>query len=485
MKVLLIQPPHIGERTFRRPDFVPLGLGYLARVLADHAVDVHMLDIWGRGLSKPETEAFLKQNTFDIFGIGGLSTQWSYIDWLSGKIKSIHNKPIILGGALATFSYKEVLEELDVDVCVLGEGEETFLDCLRTIQSDSELEDVEGVAFLNGDGVTVTNKREYITKLDDIPYPQYELFNMDSYISNCSVYSKYGSYNHIPAINMVTGRGCPYSCNFCSKIFEGARYRSIDNVIEELKYLKSTYGIKGVFFNDELVLSSKRRGMELSEKIASLDLIWNCQGRINTVDRELLKYMKEAGCVSLGYGIESGSQHILGLMNKKQNAEEIVNALNMTVEVGIEPIPQWMFGYPGEDERSVKETKSTLSRINFPMNPSFIFTPLPGTQIFDRAIKDGLIKDKIEYYKKLSDGYDPRNPYFINFTKWPEQKFLKTKRRLQKSIFSILILRSLFNLEIFPVVYRDLSFRIKNMVLRGPSLLLRKMHRLVSKENLK
>jgi radical SAM superfamily enzyme YgiQ (UPF0313 family) len=386
----------------------------------------------------------------------------------------MHRKPVVLGGALATFSYGDVLNNLDVDVCVLGEGEKTFLDCARVFQFNQDLNGAKGIAFLNNDEVVVTEPREYIDNLDDIPFPKFELFNMESYLSNCSVYSKYGIYNHLPAINIVTGRGCPYNCNFCSKIFKGARYRSTENVIEELNFLKRSYGIKGVFFNDELVLSSKQRGMELCEKIASLDLIWNCQGRINTVDKDLLKYMKEAGCVSVGYGIESGSQRILDSMNKRQTIEQIVDTLNNTVDVGIEPIPQWMFGYPGEDYQSVCETESTLSKINFPMNPSFIFTPLPGTDIFNDALKNGLINDRINYYENISDGYNHKNPFIVNYTEWPLDIFLKARRRLERNIYIKLILRSLYTPKIRSIVLKDFLFRLNNMISKGPAYILRK-----------
>ena len=222
-------------------------------------MDVSVLDIWGRNLSFREVERILASGGYDIYGITALSTQFNYVEKLSSAIRNIDTSPIVVGGALAIFSYAEVLTAMEVDACVLGEGEETVLDLFQAISSGTDLSRIRGIAY-RADGETVlTEPREAAVDLDSIPLPAYDLFDMETYTSNCCVYSKYARYDHLPAINVLTGRGCPFNCHFCSKTIQGVRYRSIDSVVDEIRMLVDRYGIRGVFFNDEMVVGSKRR----------------------------------------------------------------------------------------------------------------------------------------------------------------------------------------------------------------------------------
>ncbi len=462
VRVLLIQPPHIGEKIVRPPNFLPLNLGYLASVLRRGGVDVSVLDIWGRNLSFPEVERILASGGYDIYGITALSTQFNYVEKLASAISSIDTSPIVMGGALATFSYEEVLTAMEVDYCVLGEGEETVLDLFQAISSGTDLSRIRGIAY-RADGETVlTEPREAVGDLDSIPLPAYDLFNMETYTSSCCVYSKYGRYDHLPAINVLTGRGCPFNCHFCSKTIQGVRHRSIDSVVDEIRMLVDRYGIRGVFFNDEMVVGPKRRAYELSEKIGPLGLKWSCQGRSNLMDRDLLRAMKAAGCVSVGYGVESGSQKILDAMNKRQSLEDVVEAINMTVAEGMEPIPQWMFGYPGEDDETVRETRSTFSRFDFPVNPVFVCTPLPGTKLYRDTINDGKIPDTIAFHRRLSDGYASGGETLVNFTGWSDVEFARRMRGLEVSVRMDFFRRALVKPRLYRILFRELK-----MVLSG------------------
>lgn len=466
MKVLLMQPPHIGDRVVRPPTFLPSGLGYIASFMRENEFDVSLLDIWGGGLSTNQVTDYLKKNDFDVFGITAFSTQWNYVEQLVGVIRAHSQGRIVLGGPLATFSHEEVFSVLDVDVCVMSEGEQTMVDYLSVLQENGNLEEVKGIIWRSQDTVITNEPRKYIKDLDSLPLPAYDLFDMDSYLANCSVYSKYQKYNDLPALNVFNGRGCPYNCNFCSRTMHGARYRSVDSVIDEIRYLMGRYGIRGVFFNDEMVVSPRKRTFDLCEKIAPLGLKWNCQGRANLVDMELLKAMKDAGCVSVGYGVESGSQKLLDAMNKKQKVEQVIEAINTTVKVGMEPIPQWMFGYPGEDEQTIVETIKTCSRFDFPMNPIFICTPLPGTKLYRDAITSGKITDRVKFHQELSDGYSADAKVLVNFTQWSDEVFLKKKRELELSVKAGYIKHSLLKPRLYGTLLPELNQAQKRVMRR-------------------
>ncbi len=460
----------------RPPNFLPLNLSYIASALINEGIEVDILDIWGRGLSFQEVKQELTCKNYDVYGVSALSTQFNYVSSLTSAIRYLSASPIVMGGALATFSHAEVLSSMPVDVCVHGEGEKTVVELLPALVSGDDLSSIKGIAYWH-DGLPVINQpREHIDNLDDLPLPSYEFFDMEAYLSNCCVYSKYGTHDHLPAINVFTGRGCPYHCHFCSRTISGTRFRSIDNVVAEISFLKDRYGIKGVFFNDETLVASRKRVYELCEKIEPFGLRWNCQGRANLMDRELLQAMKGAGCVSVGYGVESGSQRLLDAMNKNQKLEHVIEAINMTVEMGMEPIPQWMFGYPGECEDTIRETRVTFSRFKFPVNPAFICTPLPGTRLYEDTINQGKIHDTVEYHRNLSDGYASVGKVLVNCTSWSDEEFLSRKRELELKVRIGFYLRALLAPKLFPILYREMRMILVRRI-RGIAATLRSMGR--------
>ena len=145
----------------------------------------------------------------------------------------------------------------------------------------------------------------------------------------------------------MTNRGCPWQCNFCSKTFKSARLRTIPHVVEEIRMLKEEFGVGAIFFNDELLIMGKKRGYELCEAMKPLNVKWCGQARVDTVELDLLKCMKDAGCVDVGLGIESGSQRILDAMNKRSTVEMNLSAIKAVKEAGLETVAQCIYGYPG------------------------------------------------------------------------------------------------------------------------------------------
>jgi len=428
MKTLLIQPSHYR----REPEFFPLGLGYLARILKDNNHHVEILDIQANQYTEEQTTTILRQHQYDYVGVSSISTQYAYTHWLTKTIReTMPTTKIIVGNALGTFTPKTVLEHTETDICCIGEGEQTFLEIIE----QKPLEQIKGIAYKKKDEIKINKPREYIQDIDTIPFPQWDMFPMSIYLKSCFVTNQ-----SRPCMNTITARGCPYHCGFCSRTFSGTRLRSVNNIMTEIHELIRRYKIKSIFFNDELFVSSKKRAHDLCEQLQPLDLKWICQGRINIVNKELLREMKKAGCVKIGYGVESGSQRILNNMNKQIKIEDSRRTLNETYQTGLEPIIQMMYGYPGENQESLEETKSFIRSLNMPIGRLFlsVTTAVPGSPLYNDAIKNGMIKDEHHYLMSLKSGYmalTDNRPDFINFSDIPDKDFFRLKQQTEQDIY--------------------------------------------------
>lgn len=433
MKALLVQLPHADRSAF----MFPLGISCIASSLETTGCEVEVLDIFALGYTQDDVVNHLRSGLWDVIGISAFSTQYPWAKWITAEIKRLHPQTlVVMGGPLPTFNAKLVLEKTHTDVCVISEGEKTIRDLMRNL---GNFNNVPGISFktTNGDIIN-TIPRPYISDLDSLPFPKYDIFPMETYFNNLGLFG----VPHVKTINMVTSRGCPYGCKFCSRTFKGARYRSVDNIVEEITILKDTYGIKGVSFGDELVLSSKKRSYELCEKIKPLKIYWDCQGRANTVDLDLLKAMKSAGCTSVGYGVESGSQKILDNMNKKVTVKQNEFAVENTLKAGMVPVVQMIYGYPGENRDTVRETIEFFKRIHFypPVARGEIhinlLTPLPGSPLYAEILASGRIKDEEEYLMQLERGYCAGGSLQINLSEFGDDEIFAQKASMSTQIMT-------------------------------------------------
>jgi len=253
MDVLLIAPPHYYGSKKRIPTHLPLGLAYTAARVRQEGHRVAVLDAWAHQLTRREVGERLQAMSWDVVGISALSTQYPYIKWLATELKRVRRAPVILGGALATFSPHIVLRATEVDVCVVGEGEETLVQLLDELERP---EKVRGIWHRTLGEVRRNPPGPRIQDLDALPFPARDLFPQEIYLRHASL----APGRTTPRIaNVVTSRGCPYGCRYCSKVMKGSRLRSVDSVMEEIRLLMADYQVGGVEFNDELVTVSKER----------------------------------------------------------------------------------------------------------------------------------------------------------------------------------------------------------------------------------
>ena len=430
MRVLLVQLPHAT----RVPTVVPIGIGNISTAMREAGCETEFLDLLVLDYSRAETSAFLSKSKWDMIGISAFSTQYEWAKWFATEARKRQpHAVIVMGGPLPTFSADTVLQNTPTDICVLGEGEETIKELVLKLGC---LESVAGITYRTESGrILTTAPRPYIRDLDSLPFTSYDLFDMDIYFKHSGL-----GIPNSKSISILTSRGCPYNCNFCSRTFRGVRLRSVGKIVEEIGLVRDKYGIRGVGFNDELVLVNKERGYLLCEQLKPLKIYWQCQGRANIVDLDLLKAMREAGCVGVGYGIESGSQKILDAMNKKTTVKQNELAVSNTLKAGMLPIVQMIYGYPGEDMETISDTVKFFKRVKFypavgrgPCEIS-LMTPLPGSPLYSDLMATGKIGNEEQYLLRLAQGYNLGAPMLMNLTKFTDNELLEKKSWLQDKI---------------------------------------------------
>ena len=427
-KVLLIQGPHDereGTATF------PLGLGYIARILIMIGCEVEVLDAHAKSYSHEETIKDIKSREFDLVGITALSTQYSFVKWVSSELKKYfpENK-VIVGGQLAHYNAETLLENSSVDVCVRGEGEITIQDIIYNLD---DMSTIKGISYKDSKNLIHRNPdRERIANPDLIPYPYYDVFDMKYYFHQ----SIFGARVK-KSINILSSRGCPYSCTFCSLSFPNVTYRSIDNVIAEIQYLKDNYNVDSILFADELFVISKKRVYEFCEKIKPLNIKWGGQGRANVIDDDvnLIKAMKSSGCQYIGYGLESATNEMLSTMQKKSTVTQNKNAIRVALDQKLIVVAQYMFGFPGETIETINNGIEFFKEVGYcpPLGlrsePHISLTvPLPGSQLYEDSKKTGIIKDEDEYLDKISSGFFFNKDIVVNLTDFSDEELIEMKK---------------------------------------------------------
>jgi radical SAM superfamily enzyme YgiQ (UPF0313 family) len=394
MKVTFLNPPQTNSKYKFLGVVAPsLGIGYMAAVLEQHNIDVDVLDASALGLTYEEIgEEILKRNP-DIVSISALTPTIGVALDSADKIKQV--KPdtiVVLGGYHPTFEYKSVLEEESVDVVVRGEGEYTLLELVRTIENNGDLFNVEGLAFHdeNDGSLIVTPDRPIIENLDELPFPAFHLFPMEKYrILNITT----------NVATIITTRGCPMQCSFCSSAAlhgHKLRRRSVENVVNEIEMRLMEQNIDTIAFMDDTFTLNKRFVKEFCSEIKKRDLKfwWGCTSRVDTLDRDLLQTMKDAGCITIFIGVESADQQMLEKMNKNITVSKTENAFKLAREVGIRSIASCVIGMPEDTIKSMKQTIKFVKKLNPNYALYSLATPYPGTRFYNETFKKNLINIK-------------------------------------------------------------------------------------------
>lgn len=400
----------------------PLGLAMIAAVLMENGYDVKILDLPALGLSEEIIPEIVSKEKPDVVGITALTPAIdSAIKTAELVKKTGNNIPIVLGGSHGTILPEETLCSTPaIDVVVRGEGEQTILELVKALDEDRivGLNDVRGITYRDGQVIRSNPEMTPILDLDSLPFPAFHLLPMDKY----RLHPPFGC--RLPVMPIITSRGCPYRCVFCSKSVFGRKYcgNSADYVIAEIQLLIEKFGVKEIKFYDDVFTLDKKRIFSLCSKMKELglDIPWTCETRVNLVNAKLLKIMKDSGCYMIEYGIESGNQTILNNLRKDITLEQINDAFKLTQAAGIDTVAYFMIGSPGETPDTIRDTIKFAKKIDPDFVQFSLTTPYPGTDLYDLAITKGYVPTDWKKYV-YADLKSVDYPSFKTATLSPEE----------------------------------------------------------------
>lgn len=423
----------ITHDLYQEDNHFPLGVGYMGAVLKKQGVEIEVYSQDVFHYTNQELAKHLEKNTYDLIGVGFMAARFTEtILALCATINQCKRGAwLVLGGHGPSPIPDYMLKKTGADVIVIGEAEETIGELLQSKIEDGDPSQVKGIAFKNGEEITINEKREPIKKLDSIPFPEWSLFPMEKYTSCLSLFRKEPGDK---IVGILTSRGCVNRCNFCYRMDNGIRFRSIENVVEEMKILKKKYGVNYFHMQDELFIASKKRILEYHEvlKKNNLTIKFVSCARVDIFDEELASCLKECGCQFLNFGMESSDQNVLNLMNKNTTVEQNIKAAEITKKAGIGLGLNFIWGNIGDTEESLKNNIKLIQEYNTYDQLRTIrpVTPYPGCDLYYEAIKRGLLSGPEDFFNKFKNS----DLLLVNFTDIPEKEFYRLLHEANKEL---------------------------------------------------
>lgn len=427
MNILLI---NVSLRPQSPVKLFPIGLGYIATAMKNAGFVFDLLDIDAHRYSDQQVDMLIRKKKYDVVCLGCIVTGYHIVKSLASMVKDCHPHAVIItGNSVATSIVNILLNRTKVDIAVMGEGDETIVDLLRAIESAKPLEEVPGICFIKDGEVFSTAPRPVIADISSLPFIDFTIFDVERYIET----SKYGTHDPLPiprdevrALPVNTARGCIANCGFCYHVFKGKpyRFRSPESIISEIKSLIETYSINYIQLWDELTFFSKKQTRQFTQRILdeNVHFYWvaSCRGDLFNDEEDLMLFdkMKMAGCLGLGYSLESADQEILKAMKKNMTVGKFSRQTRLLQKAGLATLTSLVLGYPQETPETIRKSFDCCIENNIYPSVGYLL-PQPGSDMYDYAVDHGFIKDEEEYLLKMGDRQDLR----LNMTRMTDDEF--------------------------------------------------------------
>ena len=395
MKVLLVYP-HLNNPN----PFPPMGIVHLGTFLKKQGIDVKLMDLT---FSESYAE-FLNALRFyspDIVGISVLTVTYNHSIEIAKMVKESNQKcQVIFGGPHVTALPELVMQNKEVDIAVAGEGENTLLEIVKVLSDKQDISRIQGIYYRSSGNIKFTGRRPFIEDLDTIGIPDRSILpTFRTYLKFPIIYPYL-----MPWTILITSRGCPFQCAFCQPLLNNifgnkVRFRSPLSVVDEAEELMDNYGLKSFYFTDDTFLARKEWAKEVcfrfKERKINKKVVWGCQTNVNTFSEDKAYLLKEAGCIFVGFGVESGNEYILNeILNKGQTVKRIKEAFLVCKKVGLVAEANLIIGNPTETEEMVKDTIRLVREIRPDVLDTHFLTPTPGSTLYQRYSSDGILMYK-------------------------------------------------------------------------------------------
>lgn len=403
-KVLLLEAPYSysggGNKLVKK--YFPLGIGYLASYLRQAGYQVKIFESSSDSFSFNDLDRQIRLYRPDLLGISVMTPSYPDAVEICNQVKSEHNIKTVLGGHHVSAVKEEVLKQSqDVDFAVIGEGEQTLLGLVNQLDSTRpEFGRVDGLIWCDGDKIVINRSREPIQDIDVLPFPARDIVDMN----------KYGLHSYIDfgkkSATMITSRGCPFKCIFCSSwltMGRGYRFRSPENIMKEVVELVERHGVDHIVFEDDTMTLRRDRMEEICTAFMEMTNrpSWYCLSRVDTMDYALARRMKKAGCKMVNFGIESGSPEILARIGKNISLERACQAVGACRKAGLRTQCTFIVGFPFDTEQTMVMTYRMAKRINPTIAIFFPLIPYPGTKVFCEFMDQDLVPKNVKEWQNF------------------------------------------------------------------------------------
>jgi anaerobic magnesium-protoporphyrin IX monomethyl ester cyclase len=403
----------------------PLNLLNLGAVLLENDYSVHIADGVKMGNARDFTNKVTELNPRYI----GLTSMTAHIH-SCGQIaeqlrKNLPHARIIVGGVHITTLPEETMRMFPAfDVGVVGEGDRTIIELIKGLDDGEDLSQIKGLVLRDGDDIQMTPPRELIKDLDSLPMPAWHL--LPDYVQTYQ--PTLSRRTRLPSAYIVTSRGCPFSCTFCTNEVHGRTFRSysVDYIMDMISHLVDTYEIRDLTIYDENLALNKKRIASLCQRLieSNYDLTWSCDARVDSVDDEILRLMSEAGCRSIWFGMESGNQDILERYDKRITLEDCQNAVTLCKKNRIKAAGSFIIGGPEETRETIRDTIRFARRLKLDYFVPFFYTPIPGTPDYKDITKYGTCDLDYRSATMTQPTFAPHGMTFKDIRYWYIRAFL-------------------------------------------------------------